>query len=60
MVDQKKQYPGRAYYAIRPGITGFWQVSDRNECDFADRALYDGDYARKVSFKNRHRWGGFR
>ena len=50
MVEQKDQYPGEAYYALRPGITGFWQVSDRNNCDFADRAVYDDDYARQVSF----------
>ncbi|WP_299204292.1 sugar transferase [uncultured Tateyamaria sp.] len=50
MVCQKAQYPGVAYYWLRPGITGFWQISDRNDCDFADRALYDDKYARAVSF----------
>lgn len=50
MVCQESQYPGSAYYLMRPGISGLWQVSDRNSCDFADRALYDDTYARTVSF----------
>lgn len=49
MVDQKRLYPGRAYFALRPGITGNWQVSDRNNCGFADRAAYDDAYAQSVS-----------
>lgn len=50
MICQKAQYPGVAYYWLRPGITGLWQISDRNNCDFADRALYDDQYANSVSF----------
>lgn len=50
MVDQKPLYPGRAYFALRPGITGTWQVSDRNSSSFAARAKYDTDYYRSVSF----------
>jgi exopolysaccharide production protein ExoY len=42
-------YPGRAYYALRPGITGIWQVSERNNCTFADRARFDAVYERDVS-----------
>lgn len=42
-------YPGSAYYRLRPGVTGFWQISDRNECDFADRARFDETYDRKLS-----------
>ena len=26
MPDQTALYPGRAYYALRPGLTGFWQI----------------------------------
>ncbi len=26
MPDQQAIYPGTAYYALRPGITGFWQT----------------------------------
>jgi lipopolysaccharide/colanic/teichoic acid biosynthesis glycosyltransferase len=42
-------YPGSAYYRLRPGVTGFWQISDRNECDFADRARFDEAYDRELS-----------
>ncbi|MCI5112795.1 MAG: sugar transferase [Marivita sp.] len=49
MVDQQSMYPGSAYYALRPGITGFWQVSVRNESSFAERAQYDAEYLRKVT-----------
>ena len=47
--EQKGKYPGFAYYLLRPGITGSWQVSDRNETAFAKRAEYDQDYERKLS-----------
>lgn len=50
MVDQQKIYPGTAYYALRPGITGFWQTSVRNESSFADRAQFDTDYLCQMSF----------
>jgi lipopolysaccharide/colanic/teichoic acid biosynthesis glycosyltransferase len=49
MVEQQSMYPGSAYYALRPGITGFWQVSVRNESSFAERASYDAEYLRKVT-----------
>jgi len=48
--NQRALYPGSAYYSVRPGITGPWQVSARNECEFKGRARYDTVYARKVSF----------
>ncbi|MFZ5963132.1 sugar transferase [Thalassococcus sp. BH17M4-6] len=50
MVEQQALYPGTAYYALRPGITGFWQTSLRNESSFAERAGFDTDYLRKLSF----------
>lgn len=49
MVSQKALYPGSAYYALRPGITGFWQTSVRNESSFAERARFDADYLRQLS-----------
>ena len=49
MVSQKTLYPGTAYYALRPGITGSWQVSDRNEGSFAGRAVYDTKYDADLS-----------
>lgn len=48
MPEQEVLYPGRAYYALRPGITGLWQVSDRNHTTFAARAEYDSSYAQSL------------
>ena len=50
MVDQKALYPGTAYFHLRPGITGPWQVSDRNQTSFAARAGYDARYLASMSF----------
>ncbi|KUF10654.1 sugar transferase [Pseudoponticoccus marisrubri] len=49
MPCQKEIYPGTAYYALRPGITGTWQVSVRNESSFSQRAMFDTDYLRTLS-----------
>lgn len=37
-----------AYFAVKPGITGIWQVSTRNESSFASRAQADADYLRAM------------
>lgn len=50
MPCQQALYPGQAYYNLRPGMTGSWQVSRRNESAFADRAYYDDIYDRDLSF----------
>ena len=50
MPDQRRLYPGTAYYALLPGITGPWQVSERNESEFKARAKYDTRYGQTVSF----------
>ncbi|MFN3577820.1 MAG: sugar transferase [Tabrizicola sp.] len=50
MVDQQDLYPGTAYYALRPGLTGTWQISDRNQSTFAQRAEFDAEYERNLSF----------
>jgi lipopolysaccharide/colanic/teichoic acid biosynthesis glycosyltransferase len=47
--EQRTLYPGRAYYRMRPGLTGPWQVSDRNATSFAGRAEFDADYATRMS-----------
>ena len=49
MPDQAPLYPGQAYYQLRPGITGFWQISDRNNSAFATRAVHDTAYAGRMS-----------
>lgn len=51
MVNQKASYCGEGYYRLRPGITGPWQVSDRNECSFTERGRYDDLYDQTVSFR---------
>lgn len=43
--EQRPQYPGNAYFDMRPGLTGLWQISERNSCSFAERAMYDARYA---------------
>lgn len=49
MIGQQCLYDGRAYYDMRPGITGPWQISDRNDCNFCDRVRFDNAYHREVS-----------
>ena len=49
MPSQRDLYPGQAYYALKPGITGFWQIGDRNETSFAARARFDAEYYTRVS-----------
>ncbi len=51
MPEQTALYPGTAYYRMRPGITGFWQISERNECSFAERAIHDSHYDRALSLR---------
>lgn len=51
MLSQRQYYSGTAYYNLRPGITGLWQVTDRNESCFQDRIHYDETYAQKISLK---------
>lgn len=50
MPEQLSLYgDARPYFAMRPGITGIWQVSARNEKDFSHRADVDADYFQTVS-----------
>lgn len=37
------------YLAVRPGITGLWQVSGRNDIDYDERVSLDVQYASNVS-----------
>jgi lipopolysaccharide/colanic/teichoic acid biosynthesis glycosyltransferase len=52
MPCQQALYPGKAYYNLRPGMTGSWQISARHTSDFSDRAKYDDAYDRDVTFTN--------
>lgn len=49
MVEQQDLYPGKAYFTMRPGLTGLWQISERNESSFADRAKFDEAYDETLS-----------
>lgn len=49
MLEQRTMYPGLAYYKLSPGITGNWQITDRNRSTFAARAEFDRDYAASLS-----------
>lgn len=50
MPAQRDLYPGQAYYRMRPGVTGYWQVGDRHNTSFAARARFDAEYFRDISF----------
>jgi exopolysaccharide production protein ExoY len=50
MPEQQKYYDGEAYYGLRPGLTGLWQIGKRNESTFAERAIIDTQYALRMSF----------
>lgn len=47
--EQRIHYPGVAYFSLRPGLTGLWQIGDRNACSFAERAAYDDRYLHVMS-----------
>ena len=49
--DQRVSYPGSAYFALRPGLTGLWQIGKRNGCSFIERAAHDTRYFNIYSFK---------
>lgn len=52
--EQQKKYPNtkddvKIVLSIRPGLTGFWQVSGRSEINFDKRIKMDADYVKKRS-----------
>lgn len=49
MINQQHLYPGLGYYALRPGITGYWQTAGRNRTTFEARAEYDDAYEADLS-----------
>lgn len=52
--DEVKRY-GAAFHdysRCRPGITGVWQISGRNDVGYGERVQLDRDYARNWSFVN--------
>lgn len=54
LTEQQKRYPGTEKYVsetqtVKPGITGFWQVTGRSNINFDKRIQMDADYAKKKS-----------
>lgn len=52
--EQQKRYPFTSEYVketqtVKPGITGFWQVTGRSAVNFDKRIKMDAEYARKKS-----------
>jgi len=52
--EQQKVYPETKKYVkkileVKPGITGYWQVSGRSEVNFDKRVKMDTDYVKKRS-----------
>ncbi len=55
MSDQEEMYRaagGSAYFHLRPGISGPWQVYGRGETSFAARVDFDNKYLRNLSLMN--------
>jgi lipopolysaccharide/colanic/teichoic acid biosynthesis glycosyltransferase len=46
MINQRDLYGSdyRHYVRVRPGITGIWQISGRNQTSFATRVEFDVEY----------------
>jgi exopolysaccharide production protein ExoY len=53
MINQKKLYGSswKHYCAVRPGITGLWQVSGRNKLSYQERVALDSEYVESMSVK---------
>jgi exopolysaccharide production protein ExoY len=48
--EQRPLYHGRSYFALRPGVTGLWQVSGGSRLPFTTRSEHDDRYAQGLSF----------
>lgn len=52
--EQQKKYPGtresvKVVLSVKPGLTGYWQVSGRSEINFDKRIEMDAEYVKKRS-----------
>ncbi len=54
MADELDQYYDASaqdhYTSVRPGLTGLWQVSGRNDTSYAQRVALDVEYVRQRTF----------
>ncbi len=48
-LDEVQRYGARKrhYLSVKPGLTGLWQVSGRNNTTYAQRVQFDTDYVEK-------------
>ncbi|TMV86237.1 sugar transferase [Thioclava sp. BHET1] len=54
MTNQEHLYTkagGEAYFSMRPGVTGPWQIDGRSATRFVDRIRFDEDYYQKMSLQ---------
>ena len=53
-LEEKEQSPLKKYahlvLAVKPGITGLWQISGRSHLSYEDRVELDSLYYKKQSF----------
>ncbi len=49
--EQVDIYDGPIYWGMRPGLSGLWQISERNDRAFDYRAEMDRIYARQITFR---------
>jgi exopolysaccharide production protein ExoY len=54
-LDQHYGVAAASYMAVRPGITGLWQISGRSDTTYVERVQLDCRYVREFSF-----WGDMR
>lgn len=52
--NQQKKYPNtreavKVVLSVKPGLTGYWQVSGRSEVNFDKRIQMDASYVKKRS-----------
>jgi lipopolysaccharide/colanic/teichoic acid biosynthesis glycosyltransferase len=38
------------YTSVKPGVTGLWQVSGRNDISYEERVQLDVDYVKSMTF----------
>lgn len=54
VVEKEREYYGALwsdYLSMKPGLTGLWQVSGRNDICYAQRVQLDSDYVQNWSLK---------
>ena len=52
--EEKKKYGDKLVYynSVKPGLSGLWQVSGRNNTSYNDRVKFDCIYVNNISFLN--------